>query len=1007
MPAQRRIRTSRSIGLVSVLLLSTALAAPAFAQIEEVIVTAQKRTEDVQTVPIAITAFTSQDLKAHRIDRFKDLQFSTPNISYTKANFTGSDFQIRGIGVTAIGYDQESGVAINFNDVFLAAPDIADAGFYDLQRVEVLRGPQSTLYGRGATGGVVSVVGAKPDLDSFGTDLEATYGNYDYTEVKGMVNVPIVTDQLGLRIAGDWIHHSGFTTNLFDHSHPDNRSQYSVRGTLRWQPTDKTTVDVTAAFSNENDHKMRSQKQACHTDPSGILGCLPDSSPVSGLVNTNATLATIASSVQGMQSTLGAGLSGIYGYPAGYIMAGNLGLVDLTVPPTLPAGVVNPAGIRQVFTSFDPTYKSQDNFMSLEWNQSWTSWLDSTFVGGYDRETVMSQESYNNIPGTIVDPTRLAVAEATFNFITSTLPTGGPAYAANYAQFFSTPGKIPLSGTTQFGTLGGNYTFTNEMAAYDQSDGTSTQWSGELRFNTKFNGPFNAMLAGYYLNQHSGGNYFVNAPTLDYPAIVLGGIVPPMTALFKALGFIPASSPNNAAAMGACLTKGCILGPGYYRNNGDYDSLISEAIYGEVYYTAIPDTLKFTVGGRYTEDIKFQRGRIELFNAYLPIGTVDEAGGLATAVSQQQVNFDASQPGYNVWQLNKVTFRKWTGRFVADWTPKLDFTDATLVYASYARGYKAGGFNPGIEPGLGVPASYGPEQIDAFELGTKNTILGGTVQANGDVWYYDYKGLQVSKIENNTSVNENIDASLYGVEGEFIWAPDDHWQFSLNYANTHTSIGNSSSIDPRNPTNGNPNALLIKDATISGTVGENCVLYYNGAAPGSLPSGFFPGVGGVGALASVGIPYSAYGSCSGPAPAGFSWSDPANSKNVAGGVPVSLKGNWLQNTPENTLSFGVQYTQPLMDDYHLVARMDYYWQSMMYGRIFNTAADKIPSWDVMNLQLTLNSPDDMWYVQGFIKNVMDNNNMTGMYLTSPTSGLYTNEFYGDPRTYGITLGIHM
>ncbi|MBU6474248.1 MAG: TonB-dependent receptor plug domain-containing protein, partial [Alphaproteobacteria bacterium] len=182
---------------MSVLLLSTALAAPAFAQIEEVIVTAQKRTEDVQTVPIAITAFTSQDLKAHRIDRFKDLQFSTPNISYTKANFTGSDFQIRGIGVTAIGYDQESGVAINFNDVFLAAPDIADAGFYDLQRVEVLRGPQSTLYGRGATGGVVSVVGAKPDLDSFGTDLEATYGNYDYTEVKGMVNVPIVTDQLG------------------------------------------------------------------------------------------------------------------------------------------------------------------------------------------------------------------------------------------------------------------------------------------------------------------------------------------------------------------------------------------------------------------------------------------------------------------------------------------------------------------------------------------------------------------------------------------------------------------------------------------------------------------------------------------------------------------------------------------------------------------------------------------------------------------------------------------
>jgi outer membrane receptor protein involved in Fe transport len=232
MQIQRRLRASKSLGIASALLLSTAIAAPAFAQIEEVVVTAQKKTENIQTVPIAISAFTNQDLKAHQIERFQDLQFSTPNVSYTKGNFTDSDFQIRGIGVTAIGYDSESGVAINFNDVYLANPNLADSGFFDLQRIEVLRGPQSTLYGRGATGGVVSVVGAKPELDSFSSDLEATYGNYDYTEVKGMVNVPIVTDKLGLRIAGDWLRHSGYTTNIYDNSHPDNRSQYALRGTF-------------------------------------------------------------------------------------------------------------------------------------------------------------------------------------------------------------------------------------------------------------------------------------------------------------------------------------------------------------------------------------------------------------------------------------------------------------------------------------------------------------------------------------------------------------------------------------------------------------------------------------------------------------------------------------------------------------------------------------------------------------------------------------------------------
>ena len=967
-----RVRTTRSLGFVSALLLSTAIAAPAMAQIEEVVVTAQKKSEDIQTVPIAISAFSAQDLKAHQVVQFKDLQFSTPNVSYTKGNFTGSDFQIRGIGITAVGYDAESGVAINFNDVFLAAPNIADNAFYDLERIEVLRGPQSTLYGRGATGGVVSVVAAKPQLDAFGADLEASYGNYNAREIKGMVNIPIVTDELGLRIAGDWVKHSGYTTNLFNNTHPDDRSQYSVRGTLRWQPTNNTTIDITGSFSKEADNKMRSQKQLCHTDPTGILGCLPDTSPI-GLVNTNSTLATIASSNQGMASVFGPALGSA------------LGLLDLSVPPSLPPGIANPQGIRQIYTSFNPVYRANDNFLSAEWKQSWTDWLDSTALIGYDRGTVYSQESYNNIPGTVVDPTKLAIASATFLGTIGFL--GGPAYAAHFAPFFSVPGSLAESGTTNLGTIGGNYTFTNEMAAFDQSDGHSTQWSGEVRFNTKFDGPVNAMLAGYYLQEHSGGDYFVNAPTLDYPAIMIGGLA-------------------GLSAPSLCFATGCILGPGFYHNVGDYNSLTSKSVYGEVYYTAIPDTLKFTAGARWTEDSKFQRGRIELYSGLVPIGSTDEKAAMAQLVALGLQNFDAARPGANVWQINQVTYRKMTGRVVADWTPKLDFTDATLVYASYSRGYKAGGFNPGIQPGLGVPASYGPEQIDAYEIGTKNTLLDGTLQANADFWYYDYSGLQVSKIENNTSVNENINAKLYGVEGTFIWAPTDRWQFNLNLANTHSEIGNSASIDPRNPSNSATNAILVKDATIGGSVGENCVLYYNGAAAGSLPAGFTAPPGGVGGLAGVGIPYSAYGTCRGAAPAGYSWTDPTNPNNKADGVATSLKGNWLQNTPENTVSIGGQYTQPLDNDYNIVARVDYYWQSDMFGRIFNKSSDKIPSWDVMNMQLTLNAPDNLWYVQGFIKNVMDSNNLTGMYLTSPTSGLYTNAFYGDPRTYGVGVGVH-
>lgn len=1011
MPSQRRARSLRPLTLASALLLSSAIAAPAFAQIEEVVVTAQKKSEDAQTVPIAMSALSDRDLKEHQVAQFQDLQFSTPNVSYTKGNFTGSDFQIRGIGITAVGWDSESGVAINFDDIYLSAPPLAESAFYDLDRIEVLRGPQSTLYGRGATGGVVSVYSAKPDLESFMGHLEASYGNYNAKELKGWVNIPVITDKLGLRIAGDWVKHSGFTKNIFNNSHIDDRDQYSVRSSVRWQPNQNTTVDFVASFSNENDHKMRSQKQLCASDPTGTLGCLPNSLAAQP-VNLNSNLSAIASSMQGMQAAVGGKL--------GAAAAGALGLFDLTATPSLPAGYADPADPRTISTDFNPTYRAQDNFLAGEWKQSWSSWLDSTLAVGYDNNSVHSQESYNNIPGLPINPTRMAVAEGTLMaIIGNPLYGGSAAYASHYAPFFTTvPGSLPISGTKNLGIIGGNIQgYSPNVTAYDQSDGTNSQYSGELRFNTRFEGPLNFMLAGYYLHTHTTGNYFVNSNTLDYPGIVLGAL-------------------SGLAAPGLCAATGCIYGPSFYHNDGYKNTLTSKAIFGEAYYTAIPDTLKFTVGLRWTEDQKFQQGRIALLSGLIPIGSTNENAALAAlstplnpaVPTSCQYDFDGSTPATcDTWQINQVTYRKWTGRFVADYTPQLDFTDATLLYASYARGYKAGGFNPGVQSGnLGVQPSYGPESIDAYEVGTKNTILDGTMQVNGDFWYYNYKGLQVSKIVANTSVNENIDAKLYGVEGTLLWAPTSRWQFNLSLANTTTDIGNSSVVDPRDPTNGYKNALLVKDGTPSGTGGSNCVLYYNGAAAGSLPAGFYAPPGGVGGLASSGIPYTSYGNCTDPstdmhkldpahfpagaatygqilAAQGFATSDPSV-KGTYEGVPTSLKGKHLQNTPDFTMSVGAQYTQPLANDYHLIGRLDYYWQTQMFGRIFNRSSDKIPSWGVMNMQVTLNAPDELWYVRGYVKNVLDSNNMTGMYLTSPSSGLYTNVFYGNPRTYGIAIG---
>jgi len=376
-----------------------------------------------------------------------------------------------------------------------------------------------------------------------------------------------------------------------------------------------------------------------------------------------------------------------------------------------------------------------------------------------------------------------------------------PAYAANYYPYFAVPGELPISSTKNFGITSGNpanYSFTPNNEAFDQSNGEANQYSMELRFDSHFSGPFNFRIGGYYLHEQSTGNYYVNASTLDYPGIILGAF--------------------SGLADPACAGTGCILAPSYYNNVGYFNSLTDKAVYGEVYFTVLPDTLKLTAGLRYSEDDKFQLGRIELYDTEVPIGTTNEQGTITSLLTSPTTPL-----GYN---QNSATFDEYTGHFTADWTPKVSFTDQTLVYATFSRGYKAGGFNPGVEAGLSVPQTYAPEFINDYELGTKNTLLNGTLQANADLWYYDYTGLQVSEIENNTSVNQNINAKLYGAEGEFVYQPIDQLQFTLNIAETHTGIGaNTYLVDPRNPTGGDPKAVLVKDDTISASTGENCVYY--------------------------------------------------------------------------------------------------------------------------------------------------------------------------------------
>jgi len=251
------------------------LSSQTFAQLEEVIVTAQKRQESAQDVPIAVTAFDSEALESKQITTFSDIRFTAPNVTVAKGNFTGTNFQIRGIGSTLVAASGDSGVGIHVNEVPILMPRLFETEYYDIQALEVLRGPQGTLYGRNATGGAVNMQTARASTDGLSGNIEGQYGDYDHKKVKGHINIPI-GDKFAARFAGIWLEREGYTDNVYTGNDIDGRDQYSYRGSIVWEATDNTTIDLMASYFEEDSSRSRSQKTMCHNDPSGLLGCLPD-----------------------------------------------------------------------------------------------------------------------------------------------------------------------------------------------------------------------------------------------------------------------------------------------------------------------------------------------------------------------------------------------------------------------------------------------------------------------------------------------------------------------------------------------------------------------------------------------------------------------------------------------------------------------------------------------------------------------------------------------------------
>ena len=255
-------------------------AAPVDNGLAEIIVTAQRRAEKLQNVPVAATAFTGASVAAFRLTDVSTIQSQTPNL-VIKSQFgsTNPNIFIRGVGQNDFNDNATSAVGVYIDDVYLSSPAGQLAELYDIERIEVLRGPQGTLYGKNTTAGAVNVFSQKPKLDSFGGFFRGGYGNMNDVELEGAVNIPL-SPTLAFRVAGVHRNRDGWIYNHFDGRLINKIDESAGRAQLLWQPSSSDRILFNVNGSLNRSDKAQGKELGLNANGTNVVGFIdPYSSP--------------------------------------------------------------------------------------------------------------------------------------------------------------------------------------------------------------------------------------------------------------------------------------------------------------------------------------------------------------------------------------------------------------------------------------------------------------------------------------------------------------------------------------------------------------------------------------------------------------------------------------------------------------------------------------------------------------------------------------------------------
>ena len=221
---------------------------------EPIIVTATLRAMDVQDIPLAVTAVAPEALERQGINDIKNLAAISPsfNIQSSQTETQGTSIKIRGVGTTGNNTGLESSVGVFIDGVYQSRPGVALGDLVDLERLEILRGPQGTLFGRNTSAGALNVTTKRPSLSTTEGFVNASYGNYNFMNLQAGVSVPVVQDVAGLRVSGTWRKRDGYLKSPTG-AESNDRDRYMLRGQLYIEPNADVSIRLLADYAKTDE----------------------------------------------------------------------------------------------------------------------------------------------------------------------------------------------------------------------------------------------------------------------------------------------------------------------------------------------------------------------------------------------------------------------------------------------------------------------------------------------------------------------------------------------------------------------------------------------------------------------------------------------------------------------------------------------------------------------------------------------------------------------------------